>query len=174
MKKCRYCDKPFEEHSASNQNDHNLWIEEEENKMKCPKCGNEMYKMQSKKDCYVCEACGESPIVRQQNPSPRDIFQHIKTECERRAFDEFMGTYDRKPWSEPFSDGALMEIKRNRPDWYSWLESKNLIPKNMNKEFLNRFMHERNLNVAKRAKEIVDWFHVNPIPKEWKDGENEF
>jgi predicted RNA-binding Zn-ribbon protein involved in translation (DUF1610 family) len=129
MKKCRYCNKPFEEHSASNQNDHNLWIEEDENKMKCPKCGNEMYKMQSKKDCYVCEACGESPIVRQQNPSPRDIFQHIKTDCELRGFQKFLFAYSGTVPDRPLENETIKEIKENRPDWYSWLQHKGLVHK---------------------------------------------
>jgi hypothetical protein len=98
--------------------------------MKCPKCGEEMYKMQSKKDCFVCESCGESPMIK-PNPSPQDIFKHIHSECERKGFDEFMSTYVNKPWNEPFSEGCLARIRRNRPDWYTFAQNKGLLAKKM-------------------------------------------
>ena len=73
------------------------------------------------------------------NPSPRDIFAHIKTDCERKAFDELMEWNDRQYgclWVDKLGDSVIYAIKKDHPAWYQWLKSKGLIPRRVvNKVF---------------------------------------
>lgn len=114
-------------------------------KMICPKakeCGDKCFVGHNKphKPMVTCDRCCVHVkdnlntkcipycATTRPNPSPRDIFQHIKTDCERRAFDEFMRDY-LLSWSNPLTDGQLVNIRDYHKYWYSWLQSKGLVEK---------------------------------------------
>lgn len=97
--------------------------------MKCPKCGKEEVAFYDGHcaDCY-------NTIGKKPNPSTRDIFQHIKTDCERGAFDEFMSMgFWKVPWDEPLSDKNLSEIKNHFSEYWRWLQQKGLVQKEKEK-----------------------------------------
>lgn len=98
--------------------DEEMGIYEKEETMKCEKCGVEYI------DPGCIHQCKSKP-----NPSPREIFTHIRSECERKAFDEFMIEYRFHVWDSQFTDETLNLFKEKHPDWYSWLQSKGLVPK---------------------------------------------
>lgn len=93
--------------------------------MKCEKCGLDPIGF---KDVPAHICLGEE---KKPNPSPQEIYRHIYTGCEHRAFDEFMkegwGVY----WCDPKTNEALEIIRKTRPDWYKWLIEKGLLPKKM-------------------------------------------
>lgn len=101
-------------------------LKEEENKMKCPKCGEEFMM----RDDWIANGKPEhNCATTRPNPSPRDIFQHIKTDCELRGFQKFLFAYSGTVPDRPLENETIKEIKENRPDWYSWLQHKGLVHK---------------------------------------------
>jgi hypothetical protein len=114
-------------------------LKEEENKMKCPTCKKELEysgKSEGFHDIFSCKEHGYNLYIpepknkEKPNPSPRDIFQYIKTDCERKAFDEFMSMgFWKVPWDEPLSDKNLSEIKNHFSEWWRWLQHKGLVHK---------------------------------------------
>jgi hypothetical protein len=103
-------------------------------KMKCKKCGSP-FSYTPEGDDY-CKTC--NPVLHKSwtkpNPSPQQIFQHIKTDCERKAFDEFMnwiGGWQSVRWHLPLPDEAIKVIKMDNPEWYKWLCDEGLVQKKM-------------------------------------------
>ncbi len=134
---CKFCDKPFEEHSIEDRYDSNNWIKEE--KMDEEYCLTHGV-IKSCGKCWKCEQGKSKP-----NPSPRDIFQHIgkhkapeeNWECknagERRAFDEFMPLFP-CPWKTPLTDSQMIQIKEFHAGWYEWLVKQGLVQRKMVKK----------------------------------------
>lgn len=101
-----------------------------ENNGLCPYCGKQL--IGKPRGCLTCNYFKEEPMT---NPSPQQIFAHIKTDCERRAFDEFM-RWCGSGWLSTLTNSQLDYIKGNHPDWHRWLISKGLVEKKVVKKVL--------------------------------------
>lgn len=105
----------------------------------CSKCGQKIGlgdMVAEDEDGNLYHAICPKKEVKMQNPSPRDIFQHIKTNCEWRSYKEFLKRFNTTEPDNPLTDLDIDCIKSNHPDWYSWLVSKGLVQRKMVKKVL--------------------------------------